>query len=459
MAEGQFKQGIAGGRLSPTEYADNFSDLHPPLDHHEALVESDRCYFCYDAPCMQACPTSIDIPLFIREIATGNPLGSAKTIFDQNILGGMCARVCPTETLCEEACVRNVAEGKPVKIGRLQRYATDIAMAPGQAVLQARRADRQDGLPWSAPARPASPCAHRLPRYGHDVTIFDARPKVRRPQRIRHRRLQDAPTISRRRRSTTSLSIGGIDDRERPGARPRLPADRAAPRPTTPCSSAWASAASTRCAPTGEDAEGVEDAVEFIADLAPGRRSGGAAGRPQGGGDRRRHDGDRRCRAVEAARRRGGDDLLPPRQGAHERVRVRAGTRHRQRRRHPPLAAAEARDLRRTARSPASNSNTRRCEDGRLVGTGETVAHRRRSGVQGDRPELSRRRRSTAAARHRARRRPHRGRCRGPHIARQGLGRRRLRPRRRRPDRLGRRAGPRRGAKAFTGHSPRNGRA
>src|SRR3954462_2713704 len=131
MAEGQFKEGIAGGRLSPAEYADNFSDLHPALDHHEALVESDRCYFCYDAPCMQACPTSIDIPLFIRQISTGNPLGAAKTIFDQNILGGMCARVCPTETLCEQVCIRNDADGEPVHIGMLQRYATDRAMMDG----------------------------------------------------------------------------------------------------------------------------------------------------------------------------------------------------------------------------------------------------------------------------------------------------------------------------------------
>ncbi|HEV7433897.1 MAG TPA: dihydropyrimidine dehydrogenase, partial [Pseudorhizobium sp.] len=83
--------GIQAGRLSPDEYASNFSDLHPRLDKHEALVAADRCYFCYDAPCMTACPTAIDIPLFIRQISTGNPLGSAKTIFDQNILGGMCA--------------------------------------------------------------------------------------------------------------------------------------------------------------------------------------------------------------------------------------------------------------------------------------------------------------------------------------------------------------------------------
>ena len=163
MAEGHFKHGIVGGRLSPDAYADNFSDLHPPLDHHEALVEADRCYFCYDAPCMQACPTSIDIPMFIRQISTGNPIGSAKTIFDQNILGGMCARVCPTETLCEEVCVREIAEGKPVQIGRLQRYATDIAMARRQAVLRARRTDRQEGSPSSAPGRPALPPRTGLP--------------------------------------------------------------------------------------------------------------------------------------------------------------------------------------------------------------------------------------------------------------------------------------------------------
>jgi dihydropyrimidine dehydrogenase (NAD+) subunit PreT len=97
----RLETGIHAGRLLPAEYETNFSDLHPRLDKHEALVAADRCYFCYDAPCMTACPTSIDIPLFIRQIATGNPIGSAKTIFDQNILGGMCARVCPTEDLCE----------------------------------------------------------------------------------------------------------------------------------------------------------------------------------------------------------------------------------------------------------------------------------------------------------------------------------------------------------------------
>jgi hypothetical protein len=116
---------ISAGRLETAELNKNFTDIHPPLDRHEAVVESDRCYFCYDAPCTIACPTSIDIPLFIRKISTGNVDGAAETIFSSNILGGMCARVCPTEELCEEACVRNTAEEKPVRIGLLQRFATD----------------------------------------------------------------------------------------------------------------------------------------------------------------------------------------------------------------------------------------------------------------------------------------------------------------------------------------------
>ena len=95
----------------PKEIIDeNFSDLHPRLTDHEASVEADRCYFCYDAPCVTKCPTGIDIPQFIRQISTDNVRGSAETIFHQNILGGMCARVCPTEVLCEQACVRNDAE-------------------------------------------------------------------------------------------------------------------------------------------------------------------------------------------------------------------------------------------------------------------------------------------------------------------------------------------------------------
>jgi glutamate synthase (NADPH/NADH) small chain len=177
MGQGMLKEGIAAGRLEPAQYAENFSDLHPPLDRHEALVESDRCYFCYDAPCMNACPTSIDIPLFIREISTGNPLGAAETIFEQNILGGMCARVCPTEQLCEEACVREEAEGKPVKIGQLQRYATDAAMRQdAQFFTRAPATGKTVAVVGAGPAGLAA--AHRLSIHGHDVVVFDARPKA-----------------------------------------------------------------------------------------------------------------------------------------------------------------------------------------------------------------------------------------------------------------------------------------
>src|SRR3984885_1954398 len=101
---------VAPGRLDGAILGANFGDLHPPLTYHEAHVEADRCYFCFDAPCQQACPTSIDIPLFIREIAADNTLGAARTILEANIMGGMCARVCPTETLCEEAWGRGDAE-------------------------------------------------------------------------------------------------------------------------------------------------------------------------------------------------------------------------------------------------------------------------------------------------------------------------------------------------------------
>ncbi len=171
------KSGISSGLLDPDQYSENFSDLHPRLTRHEALVEADRCYFCYDAPCMNACPTSIDIPLFIRQISVGNPAGSAKTIFTENILGGMCARVCPTETLCEEVCVREEAEGKPVKIGQLQRFATDHYMdRGGQPFDRANATGKKIAIVGGGPA--GLSCAHRLARYGHDVTIFDAREKA-----------------------------------------------------------------------------------------------------------------------------------------------------------------------------------------------------------------------------------------------------------------------------------------
>ena len=176
MTNNALTPGITAGRLDKADYVDNFSDLHPPLDNHEALVAADRCYFCHDAPCITACPTDIDIPLFIRQIATGTPEAAARTILSQNILGGMCARVCPTETLCEQACVRETAEGKPVLIGQLQRYATDTLMERRtHPFTRAPSTGKSVAVVGAGPAGLA--CAHRLATKGHDVTLYDGRNK------------------------------------------------------------------------------------------------------------------------------------------------------------------------------------------------------------------------------------------------------------------------------------------
>ncbi|MDR3493283.1 MAG: NAD(P)-dependent oxidoreductase [Ancalomicrobiaceae bacterium] len=168
---------IAPGRLPAATIAKNFGDINPPFDRFEARVASERCLFCYDAPCIKACPTSIDIPLFIRQIMADNPIGAARTIFRENILGGMCARVCPTETLCEQACVRNASEGKPIEIGQLQRYATDSFMGSGLAFAKrAAPTGRKVAVVGAGPAGLA--CAHRLALLGHAVTLLDARTKA-----------------------------------------------------------------------------------------------------------------------------------------------------------------------------------------------------------------------------------------------------------------------------------------
>jgi dihydropyrimidine dehydrogenase (NAD+) subunit PreT len=167
---------IEPGRLDGATLKANFGDLHLPLSFHEAHVEADRCYFCFDAPCQQACPTSIDIPLFIRQIAADNALGAARTILEANIMGGMCARVCPTETLCEEACVREHAEGKPVRIGLLQRHAVDAQMATGkQPFTRAAPTGKRVAIVGAGPAGLA--CAHALAVAGHEASIFEAREK------------------------------------------------------------------------------------------------------------------------------------------------------------------------------------------------------------------------------------------------------------------------------------------
>lgn len=154
-------------------------DLSPLLTPRQALAESSRCLFCYDAPCVRACPTEIDIPGFIRRIANGHPKGAAHTILEANIFGGTCSRVCPTEVLCEQACVLNGAEQRPVSIGRLQRFATDTLLADKAAPHPFERAPASGKKVAVVGAGPAGlSCAHRLAMLGHEVAVFEAKDKA-----------------------------------------------------------------------------------------------------------------------------------------------------------------------------------------------------------------------------------------------------------------------------------------
>ncbi|TYC64495.1 NAD(P)-dependent oxidoreductase [Rhodobacterales bacterium] len=256
---------IAAGRLPDDAYAENFGDLHPLLDPHEAAVEADRCYFCYDAPCMQACPTSIDIPQFIRQIATGNPTGSAKTIFSQNILGGMCARVCPTETLCEQVCVREVAEGKPVKIGQLQRYATDHYMAENDTTPFQRGAPTGKKVAVVGAGPAGLSCAHRLAVHGHEVTLFDAREKAGGLNEYGIASYKSVDDFAAR-EAEFILSIGGIELKTGMRLGDDLDLDRLRTEYDAVFLGIGLGGVNALGVP-GEDKEGALDAVDYIADL------------------------------------------------------------------------------------------------------------------------------------------------------------------------------------------------
>lgn len=268
--------GVQAGRLPPEALAENFQDLHAPLDHHEATVAADRCYFCYDAPCITACPTAIDIPLFIRQIQSGQPDGAAKTIFEQNILGGMCARVCPTETLCEEACVREAAEGKPVEIGRLQRFATDGLMSSG--VHPFARADATGKRVAVVGAGPAGlACAHRLAMHGHDVVIFDGRAK---PGGLNEYGIASYKSVDDFAQSEVEwlMQIGGITLRSGEGLGAELRLSGLRSEFDAVFLGIGLSGVNALRA-DGEDRENVSDAVEFIEGL---RQTGDLSSLPVG---------------------------------------------------------------------------------------------------------------------------------------------------------------------------------
>jgi len=168
---------IKNNRLSQEEYQQNFSDIHPPFETTDAaLVEANRCLFCYDAPCMKSCPTGIDVPKFIKQIATENIKGSAHTIFSSNIMGAGCSKVCPVEKLCEGACVYNLMEEEPIHIARLQRYSTERAMEKNWQLFKRKTSTgKKVAVVGAGPA--GLSCAHVLSREGIDVTIYEKESK------------------------------------------------------------------------------------------------------------------------------------------------------------------------------------------------------------------------------------------------------------------------------------------
>ena len=256
---------VKAGRLAPGEYAARFADATPPISRAEAILEAERCLYCYDAPCQTACPTDIDVPSFIKRIADGNLRGSAKTILESNPLGGMCARVCPTEDLCEKVCVRNTQEGVPVAIGRLQRHAVDALMhsEKPQVFTRATGTGKRVAVVGAGPAGLA--CAHTLARQGHSVVVFDANPKAGGLNEYGLASYK-TPNNFAQKEIDWLLSIGGIEIEK--GWKLSTTAQLEALRTDYDALFLGMGLSDTHhLGLDGEELEGAQDAVEFIADL------------------------------------------------------------------------------------------------------------------------------------------------------------------------------------------------
>jgi dihydropyrimidine dehydrogenase (NAD+) subunit PreT len=255
-------------RISTTNLELNFQEVEHPLTNQEALEESNRCLYCYDAPCIKACPTGIDIPTFIKKITTGNLLGSAKTIMSSNPVGASCARVCPTEELCEGACVLNHST-KPIMIGNLQRYATDWAIKNEQTLFQPGTANGKSvAVVGGGPAGLSA--ARELARFGYEVTIFEAAEKAgglntygivsfRLPQAISYWEIEQVEklnvTIKTNTRVGKDISINDLLEK-------------------FDCIVlAVGMAHVPNLGIEGEDLEGVYDAIEFVKETKSGRLS------------------------------------------------------------------------------------------------------------------------------------------------------------------------------------------
>jgi len=255
---------IAPGRLAADEIEKNFADLHPPLSKSQALIAADRCYFCFAAPCTAACPTGIDIPRFIQSIRSGDIEGAAYAILSENIMGGMCARVCPTEVLCEEACVRNTHEEKPVDIGLLQRYAIDPVIDAGtQLFPRVEASDKRVAVVGGGPA--GLSCAHRLAWLGHEVTIFSRDGKLGGLNEYGIAAYKTVDDFAQR-EVAYILAIGGIEVRTGAGLGRDLSLAKLC-REFDAVFLAVGLAGVNRLGLESEDLPGVIDAVRYIAEL------------------------------------------------------------------------------------------------------------------------------------------------------------------------------------------------
>ena len=298
------------GVYASDEIARRFAEIHPPLDPQAALVEANRCLYCFDAPCTAACPTHIDVPRFIQKIASDNLRGSAQTILDANILGASCARVCPVEVLCEGACVLHRYNKQPIEIGRLQRYAMDHFYGGG-AQTPFQIAAAKPARVACIGAGPASlACAAELRKQGYGVTIFESRPlpgglntygvaeyKLRPADSLREVELVQSMGVAFRFGVAVGRNVA-LEELERDYAIIFVAVGLGAPEPLRV---------------NGEDLDGVIDALRFIADyktgqtIAIGRRVAVIGG------------GNTAIDAANAAKRLGAEEVcLVYRRSEHE---------------------------------------------------------------------------------------------------------------------------------------------
>ena len=251
--------------LCPEEIESNFADLHEPLSALQLKAEAARCLYCYDAPCVEACPTSIDIPAFIHQLGTANIKGAATTILSQNIMGGTCARACPTEVLCEQSCVLKSSQDNPVEIGLLQRYAVDHLLSRAEQ----HPFERMDSSGKKIAVIGAGPaglsCAHRAAMLGHDVVVFEARDKAGGLNEYGLAAYKMVDDFAQK-EVAFLMAVGGIEIKYNQQLGDTL--DLSSLRDTYDAVFLAVGLADTRGLDiTGEEKDGVCDAVDFIRDI------------------------------------------------------------------------------------------------------------------------------------------------------------------------------------------------